>query len=424
MNTARPVAPVIVGPEGKLGILGILYIIWVLSLPFRDFHVIAAFSVDNLLVPIIALFWAMVPRAGIKQRGQKYLMGAFTVLAVYVFGALFDQRVFQGDFGLKGSLWNLARDGGYFIVPMLMLGNRKILRYNNTAILAVASIGCITALLVSLDLLHIQRARIDDSRVGIDVLNKATGIFTNFGDLAILLSYSMLVTVSSSKSDLAFGLGTRLGKSVMWSMALIGLAGTQSRNILLSTLTGLVIYWSLARLYRLKKKRRRAIFLLITFGALIMSGLLIVLAGPIIDFLSNLGGGNAGNTAAARLTQYRAALDLLSESLLFGISYADPRHASLAAHIHNLWLGLFLRGGIFGVLTFALLIFIIIRRAISALDRNAADSQAKIILSFACAVLVSTLFFPGGSMIFWFLLGVACSSVMISRGPRVAMAAK
>jgi hypothetical protein len=389
-----------------------MLVIWILSFPLRNFSIFGGISVDNILVPVLAVLWLGAYGYG-KERIR--LPAFIPLLGAMAIGLALDSRMIQGGLGGFGtSLWTAARSLGYFLLPLLLVSSVIRLRYTNASIIVIACAGAVSALLVSAGFLQLEYVRFEESRIGVAALPKATGVFTNFGDMAMLAGYTVVCLMMYRKHELPFGLSTVLGKLAVSACLFLGLVGTQSRNYLLSIFLSLGAYKYVQFLVSKPPTQRRNLLLGSLTGAIVVGAFAIMFAGNIADGLSNIGGGRAANTAQARVSSYEQAADLLGSAIAWGIDYRSADDVALAEQVHNIWIGLMLRGGVINVSVIAGLILAIFSGALKVLAVNAQQKEALVIASFMSVVLLSTLFYPGRSLIFWFILGV-CSTILVRR---------
>jgi len=389
--------------EGRADFSSWLFFLWVASFPLTNFYLVAELSIDNLLVPILFVAWLFF--MGDKQRKIGW-SSVVIIMFVYLTGIAMEHRVFQGGVPFQFALWTLARDGGYFMLPFLFVTDRSTFRAGSAAIVIVAMAGGFTAILVSLGLLHLEYIRLQPTRIGLDFLPKATGVFRNFGDVALLAGYTVLVLLAYGSRDLPFKLGTRSAKIIVLIFLFLGLVGTQSRNMLVSMIVAVPAYAFFNSLSKVSRKRRQE-YLVGAFAVAIVGGALIIFfAGDVISLLTNIGGGDAAHTAQTRLSSYDQAEALFGEAFVSGINYSSPSRTSLAELVHNLWIGLFLRGGIISVLSMAFFYIYAMRSVFRVMLIDPRNTEAKILGAFIFCAVTASMFFPAGSLIYWFMLGM------------------
>jgi hypothetical protein len=387
----------------SIGLNGWLLVVWIFSFPLRNISIFGNTSLDNLLVPVLIGLWAV----GVVLKGDKIRWNVFVpLLIIYLIGSGLDHRVFQGGIEFRDALWSLCRDAGYFLVPLLLINTLDRARYVNATIMYICAAGTVSALMVSLGILELEYVRMEESRIGIDMLPKATGVFTNFGDVALLASYSTVCLLAYKGNDLPFGFASKKVKVLLVMCIAMGVVGTQSRNLLVSIFIAFLSFKYMTFLARSAPAKRPMNFILTFTGLFIVIAFAAFFIQEISSLLSNMGGGRALNTAEARVGSYQRASEMLSEALLTGISYANPNDAALAERMHNIWIGLFLRGGLVNVLCNAFIIIYIMRGVFLLLKYDNENKEAIIVGSFISSMLISTMFFPGGSIIYWFMLGV------------------
>jgi len=390
--------------QKSLGLMGWLLVFWIASFPLKNYYLFTAFSIDNLLVPILFSFWLIsIPFTGDKIRLQPFLL----VMIILFIGSGLDHRVFQGGLGFQESIWGLGRDTGYFLIPILLISSLWRIRSANAAVMLTTAIGALSALLVSTGLLELEYVRFEESRIGIKALRKATGVFTNFGDLALLSAYTVACLRVYEGRDLPFFMSTKWMKGCVIIGLITGVVGTQSRNVLISILVAFFSFSFMKFLVKISNSRRNTIFLILLPAGSMLVALAVFFIQKISSGLSSIGGGRAANTAQARLDSYFQAFELIPDSIISGINYSNLAHVALAENLHNIWIGLLLRGGFINVFSTLFIIIYTLIGVLWLIRKNPSNKEVMIIGTFMPTLLVSTMFFPGGSLIYWFLLGLS-----------------
>ena len=387
----------------KIGFEGLALSVWILSFPLKDYYIFSNFSIDNLLVPILAGYGIF---AGIVRGDGIFRLRNVSAIFILLFGAMLDHRVIQGGIEINQALWSLFRDFSYFLLPVILIKNIPSYRLAFSSIMIVAGVGAVSALLVSLGILNLEYVRFEESRIGIAALPKATGIFTNFGDLAMLSSISIACLISYKRRELKLFCSTKLGKTIIIICLLCGVVGTQSRNVIISSGLAILFFYFMKYIASIPAKARTQLFLSLGLSFLLIGSLAIVFIGDITSALSNIGGGRASNTAEARLESYEKAERYISSSILTGMEYKSAADSSFAKNMHNLWIGLLLRGGFLNIFAMIFLIAYLYSGVFRILKYDKNNKEAIIIGTFLSSMMVSTMFFPGGSLIFWFLMGM------------------
>ncbi len=389
--------------KAGIGIGGWLFVFWVMSFPLINFYIVAELSIDNLLVPVLIVFWLFFQgQRQAKVRWSRMIV----ILLVYLVGIGLEHRLYQGGLPFGYALWTVFRDAGYFILPILYITDRETFRKSSGAIMIVAMAGSVTAILVSLGYLRLDYIRIQDTRVGIEALPKATGVFRNFGDVALLAAYTVLALMAYDARELPFRLGTKLGKSVVVFCLFLGLLGTQSRNMLVSMIVAVPAYAFFNHLAKVSPQKRQDYLIGAFTVAAVGAVLMMFFSAGIINLLTNIGGGDAADTAQTRLESYDQAKTLFGEAFVAGIAYSSPGRINLAELVHNLWIGLYLRGGIISVLSMAFFFVYAMRSVFSVMMVDPRNKEAKILGAFIVCAVAATMFFPAGSLIYWFMLGM------------------
>ena len=146
------------------------------------------------------------------------------------------------------------------MVPMARgsVWRRCARRFTCAVLIVVALVGCISAFLVSIGILQLPVERFSPSRIDLIDLPKSIGLFSAYGDMALLISYTMLLTISLPKEDYLFGFGSKKMRALVIFLIMLGLLGCQSRNIVLTLMTAIVCYKILKAIQK-RSARSRAI---------------------------------------------------------------------------------------------------------------------------------------------------------------------
>ena len=145
------------------------------------------------------------------------------------------------------------------------------------------------------------------------------------------------------------------------------------------------------------------------FPTIVALTALFFLGDYIVKFISELGGKQAATTAFGRLEQYEFAWKLILESPIIGVKAKTyETYPSLIDHSHNLWLKVFVQGGLVSLIPLVLLLVNAFRKAFKNLAKN--SFQEKYVASvFIFCMFVSTQFNPSGTFVFWVMLSVSSS---------------
>jgi len=390
-----------------------LFYVWLLLLPLS--WVIAAYlpiiAPDKLLAPLLLLLGLVVTVRAPRFQTNRVIFYALMATALLV--------VKNISFVKSGAIyatlmWNDAIRLGYFLIPLLCIQNIRQFRKSAWIVVLIAMAGCISAFLVSVGLLTLPIERFEASRLDVEVLRKAVGLFPSYGDLAQYIAFAALWVIATPGADEKKRFKIRAMRYIVTLSILIGVLGTQSRNIVLSLVVAAIIYWVFNRIQRAKKKFRSNVSMFITSISLIFISILGFFAIDLIRALSGVGGDYAANTANARLEQYGIAWDIISSSPVLGANLSTyQRMGTFIEGIHNIWLRLAAHGGILSVLILATLlakIFLDIRRA-SHIDVKAKD--ALVATGYFSALVVATMFYVGMEEMFWALLGIVTALTCI-----------
>ncbi len=392
-------------------IAGLLMSIWVISLPFKHISIIGTLSIDNILGPVLILLWPFVKRTN-DLVSQSVRVKHTAIIAIIVFLYYFSHvsNLLMTQEMAWFASYILISDLVYFVVPVLYLSDEKLRIRVDDLIIVITIIGCLSAILASMGIIHIPDARMGASRIGISWLPKTVGLIGAYGDMALLISYTFLLTITGKNNRLLFGKNNIIKMLTVYVIIFAGFAGSQSRNMLLTLGSVICILIYLEILRNAKQKKWRTIF----FSTIGVAGLVAALSltyygDTITETLSSAGGSKeAAATANARLEQYNFAWDVLKETPLTGADREiQIKYAIDIIFIHNMWLKELVQGGVFAIFTIIALAIIGMQITSKALLYDPNDYYARARLIFIIVMFISTQFNPSGTPIFWMLLGVS-----------------
>ncbi len=392
-------------------IAGLLVSVWVVSLPFKHISIIGTLSIDNILGPLLIILWPFVQRRNDLAPHSVRIKHTVIVLVIvfFYFLAHIANLLMLQNMVMHAS-YLLISDLVYFVVPFLYLSDEKLRTRFDDLIVVVTIIGCVSALLASLGIIHITDARFAPSRIGVSWLPKTVGLIGTYGDMALLISYTFLLTITGKNNRFLFGKNNLIKMLVIYAIIVAGFAGSQSRNMLLTVGAAMcgLIYLEILR--SIRPKRWRTIF----FSTIGIAGLIAALSltyygETVTEALSSAGDSHeAEATADARLSQYNFAWRILKENPLTGAN-ADiqVKYEEIIVFIHNMWLKELVQGGVLAILAIIGLAIIGMKISSKALVYNPKDYYARARLIFILVMFISTQFNPSGTSIFWMLLGVS-----------------
>lgn len=360
-----------------------------------------------MLAPLLALLGGLAMfRAPSVRMTQVSIYAALVVILLLV-----KHISFFGTGSLYSSLlWDDLVKLGYFMVPILCIRSMDQFQKVGWVVCLIAVAGCLSAFLVSVGLLTLPLARFEASRLGVDELRKAIGLFPSYGDLAQYLSFAVLWVILAPGVKNKRNKLLRRMRYLVAIAVVLGLLSTQSRNVLLSLIVAISVLWVLVRAERAGARSKEAIMLGLVAGGVVLIGVLGVFAADIIGGLSGLGGEYARNTAEARLKQYAIAWEIISASPLFGADLdVYQKFGPYIEGIHNVWLRLAAHGGLLSVLVLLLLLGRIYYDTRKAARISVKAEHAKIVIGYLAALLVAVEFYVGMGEMFWALLGIAAS---------------
>jgi O-antigen ligase len=393
----------------------IAFAIWFLILPFTVISSIYLdiIAVDKLMAPALIMLWIFLAITGKSTLDMKKI--GFTLLA-FVFFFVRNLSKLDTTALYTTRLWGDAILFGYFCLPILYIDSLPKIRAAAKLISINATVGCVSALLVAIGLLTLPYERFSAARFGLEI-QKSIGVFSSYGDLAQFSAYFLLLAVFIPAS---LRIGNRQGEGKLLAVLasvviLMGLIGNQSRSMLLSLLVATLM--AVMFHYRSKTGVNKFLFnsLFVVIGTSAMAIAAVVIT-RIIWFLENLGGAGAAGTAQARLEQYGFAFQIINQFPILGADSAYYlQFGEVIDGIHNMWLSQLALGGMAGALLLFWLLLRLFRASLKLLDRPETRQYGVVTIGYLFAVLVSTLFYPGDTALFWALLGMNTAIVTTAR---------
>lgn len=390
-----------------------LFYIWMLLLPFS--WVIAYYTnfiaIDKLIAPVLLVLGMFLT----LQTTQKRINNIIVLIALSAMLLVVKHISFVGMGSLYQALmWEDGIKIGYFLVPLLCINNREQFDRAAWLVVIISIIGCLTVFLVAVDLLTLPAERFEISRLGEGGLRKSIGLFRSYGDMAQYVTFAILWLVVAPTMSLKNKHIYRYARLVMFVSVFLGLAGAQSRNLLLSVVLGLFMLWVFRYLDGKSRALKKLLSLAIIWSAAIMLFFIVMFSDEIINLVSHIGGGLAGKTVTTRLEQYGFAINLFKQQLLFGADASMYASFSVQIeYIHNMWLRLAAHGG----LVTLLVVIALFARIFTAIRKTAyiADSRpvAVILSSYFVVMLFSSMFYVAMGEMYWVLLGIATSFAYI-----------
>lgn len=389
--------------------------LWVLSLPFYSYPLVSSYSADNILSPIVLILLvvrALVPSATVLAGRVTATFVLFFLFGCYAAARLMsvvDSPIF---FNISASI--VAKQFLYFAIPLLFIRSLDEFRYAARLLIVIAVIGIFSALVASLGFYEFPVQRFAESRIGIETVQKAVGLFTNFGDMAMLGSFSLLHLYLNEKKSPS--MQASLVKIIATTLILAGYIGAQSRNMLITLISGLVALAYFSATKRLSGAATLlSVLLVMLMGCAVVFGLSVIEVSS-LEALRGLGGTReAAATVDARLIQYQYAWSLFAERPWFG---HGEKVLATEIQVHNLWLGLMAWGGLASTVSVSgILLFI----GISLIRTKPSDERQRLkifALSQLIAIFVASEFYVSMSYVFLALLGAIATVAPIIQTPR------
>jgi hypothetical protein len=302
-----------------------------------------------------------------------------------------------------------------FLVPVMLYRPTFCLSRVNQALVLACILSAITTILTAFgiyDFAELGGRTNKNETISIigDGLPRASGILSDFGDIAILFAFAVPWVVL-------------VPRKFLWQLALVPVVGLLvlggflplSRNVwLISTATLLL---SLIMYQRMNSRRKAFKGLAIGLAAFVGVGVLLAYSPVIIDTMISMRAASSGT----RALQYQGAIAVLSSNVLFG---SGVERCIIDNHpVHNAVLLASCRTGLAGGIPFVgLYVANFIGLGYAAFSTSSSmgirewAATVSFFISF-CGFSIATMLFPGGassaSEIFWGLMGLF-SAVSIS----------
>ena len=398
----------------------LLFQIWILSLAFYQIPILGMFSLNDLLAPlllIVAGFQSLFPRST-KSNSYSYLIYSLTisVFLLYIFGQLLSVLNIESLFWSR--FWAVLKISGYFILPLLFIKEIDFLRRIYTLLVVDALIGTISVFLVSTGILQLEFSRFQPSRLGIPSLPASTGLIGNSGDLALLVTFTVLLIIGFPRESYLFGHWPKTIKSFVILCLFLGLLGSQSRNLASSVLIAVFFFYVISiTMSNGKFSLSLKIPILASFAFLLIP-LIYFIAPNIYSIVVTEWGDVAHANAIVRIESYKVGLRLFLDSPLIGLGPDIYRKMpQFVGQLHNLWLGSALEGGLLALLTLTMLFAIAFFGALRLIGDSTFKYDARVFAAFVISSISATSLYPAhGSHIFWLIFGISLSFTMMRRG--------
>ncbi len=398
-----------------------LLFVWILSLPFYQFSIIGSFSVDNMLAPFLFLVWLAQVSLG---RQSVTALQANNIIKTFILAGFYFVAHIIGLIGTHDAIWQSAYSSAtnmlYFILPVLFIRTAQDLKAFKDAIIIIAIIASISGLLSALGVLELAFARQAESRIGVESLQKSIGVFSSYGDVAILLSLALLIVIADRKERSFIALFPYLKIIMMIVICVISIASMQSRNIVLTIMTALLSYWVIGQLIKKSKIWDHILYGGIILVVILSATVITLFSTQLLEIIQGIGGTKeAAGTVDSRLMQYRFMWDLVKDDILVG---TDPNiHEKYINEInltHNMWLKELVQGGIITVFAMLIILWRAIMVQVVNYKQGQVPKDSLVLISCLLGMIVATQFYPGGTYLFWCILG-ACSAMPFERDTKV-----
>jgi hypothetical protein len=377
-----------------------LFVLWVLTLPFHQYSLIGTYSLDNLLAPVLLLSFVFLG----CNPNDRYRLGIRRQIAVIFLLLLYSSSHVIPKMGVPElavtRTTEIAKNVLYFFLPVIFVRRLGVRKKTESAIVVVAVVASVAALMASFGFYEPPSPRFSASRFGLEILPRSVGLFRAFGDMALLLTFSVLVGLFVRRWRLVI-------KVLITAGLLAGIIASQSRNVMLTLGTGVVVFGVLHKL-GVSSKNARIVGLGAVTTVLLVTGIVGVYSSEAItEVLRGWGGEQASVTAQQRLEQYEFAFSKLGKGFLFGIDSGKYVQVQEEVNfVHNMWLREWLQGGVFALLALFGILAIAIANGIALMRVSSHKSRGAAYAAFMVSMFVSTQFNAAGTEIFWVLLGM------------------
>lgn len=390
-----------------------LFFLWLALLPFG--YQLSAYTgftePDKLIAPALLLIGFFSSIQSPLWRLNRLIF--FTVISAALI--VIKNLSFLGSSELFEKLmWDDMVKIGYFVIPILCIDSIATFRKSAWIVVFIAIVGCMSAFMVSIGLIRLPVGIPEEFRLGIQWLPKAKGLFLSTGNLVQYVTFASAWAILAPGITQARQPRVRAARWILAAAVVMGLLGTQSRNLALALLVGLAVLWSIRKVEPLSGERRALFAIGITAVVIPIIGIILAFPSEVIDVLAGLGGESARNAATSRLHQYAVAWEVIGNHPLLG---ADPEtYRNLGPtldHIHNTWLLLLAHGGMVSAIIFFLLMarsFLGVRKLSHAAEMT---KEAAVVTAYFASMLVSIMFYVGMDKMFWALFGIATAITCI-----------
>ena len=392
-----------------MNLIALLSFAWLLSLPFYHFSLAGTLSLDNLIAPILFLYVAvsMVVGAHSPSRTQSVNIG-LAVILILVYLMTHAVSLVGTQQAVWSSIYGIAKNMLYFLLPVMFIRTESDLKRAGVAMMGVMIAGSASALMSALGIVSFEFARQAESRLQLEYIPKSVGLFTAYGDMALLVALALLLALGWRTHALGSRRARLLVVIVITGSALVAVVAMQSRNIVFTITVAFFAYYVIGHWRRRSAGWVFKMYASLVFVIGVMVSVVALFSGPLIGWVESLGGtSEAAATVHARLEQYQYGLSLVERNLLFGADAAThERNALLISFIHNLWLKELVQSGLVGVLAMLLFYFRALGNQVSRLKADP-SSTARVYIAALIGSLIATQFYPGDTPVFWVIMGLA-----------------
>ncbi len=395
-----------------------IFILWLLALPFNQFDIYGSLSLDNILTILLVI---LIPVQLITTNSTlESARRVRIVITLVIIHLMFLIMAFTSTGTFSDMLKIMIPEVKfklYFIIPLLFIST--IYQYKRTLVIILID-GIVIAsfaFLQAVDIIHLEFSRsVAGDRLGLEGIGRSAGLLANYGDMAIMLTFSLFVLLYLIPKPIKIN---PLVKLLMIVILLAGVIASQSRNVVLSIIIGYVSYRVMMRIIKMKGSER-----FINYFLIFVAGVTALIAGYVLyPFLLDLilGSGGTRQSVMDRWDSYIMSLELIFEHPLFGLpTDKQMAYMGMIAGIHNMWLLFMLKGGVLSIIPLIILFSLAFRWSIGAGHNKDRKVVSSIVASMVIVLLASSMaYVVVYSNIFWAIFGLLISYGAVKNEERI-----
>lgn len=393
----------------------ILFQIWILSFLFYKLDLIGSLSIDNLLLPVLVVTWLFLRDKGSVRVGRQRKKVIIFTSVVFLGLILIEFIKLKGNASFTSIIPVVTehlKHFGYILIPLLYINSEKDLHNVFKSIVIVTIINCIFAIFGAIGMAPSFVQAAESSRI--PWLLRARGPIANLGDSAILITFTGLIIFALPKNGVHILAKGFFKKAIIASVLIGGILASQSRNVILTVaLVAMLYYWLDTVASARKSQIRKIISLLAVLVIIIVAVMVVTNFETILRLVTNMFGVSGEGTVRDRLGSYGRALEILQDSMVLGLDATTLiKEAVFISSLHNMWLGLTMISGVFGLSLIVGLILYALKGSLHLLKNSDYKSYGILLTTFILAALLfSPNFYPGHTaFVIWFFIGLSLTT--------------